>query len=137
QKLLVRGDISLTDLPDVGYNLTVNTDRFNILNASRRDNDLVYGKVFGSARLSVKGKGSESVINGTVKVLKDSDVTLILPDDDAGMNRGDGIVEFVARKEEIEPEEKSLDPKVVVDFASEMSLYIETDPDAEFTIVLD
>lgn len=137
QKLYVKGQVVLDDLPNVGYQLTVNTDRFNLLNASRRDNDLVYGRVFGGANLTIRGKGTESVINGNVNILKGSNVTLILPDDDAGMDRGNGIVEFVTRKEEVEPEAPKSEGPVVVDFASELSLNIETDPDAEFTIVLD
>src|SRR5690606_25996894 len=43
----------------------------------------------------------------------------------------------VTRKEEVEPEAPKSEGPVVVDFASELSLNIETDPDAEFTIVLD
>src|SRR5690606_39494428 len=106
--------------PKVGNELPVNVDGFNWLNASRRDNDLVYGRVFGGANLTIRGKGTESVINGNVNILKGSNVTLILPDDDAGMDRGNGIVEFVTRKEEVEPEAPKSEGPVDVDFASEL-----------------
>jgi translocation and assembly module TamB len=139
QRLDVDGRVTLSNLPNVGYDLKIGTKRFMLLNASRQDNDLVYGKAFAAADLSVKGKGTESIVDGTVKILKGSDVTLILPDDDGLINRGDGIVEFVRREEEQEDssEVASEETTVVVDFASELSLNIETDPDAQFTIVLD
>lgn len=137
QKLVVNGNVSLDRIPDVGYNLTVSSDRFMLLNASRKDNELVYGKVFAGTRLSVKGRGSESIVDGSVKIQEGSNATLILPDEDAGLDRGDGVVEFVKRKEEETAEEAGKETGVVVDFASELSLNIETDPTAEFTIVLD
>lgn len=140
QKLVIDGHVALTNIPNVGYDLNVASDRFMVLNASRKDNDLVYGQAFASADLSVKGRGSETVIDGNVKILKGSNLTLILPDDDGLINQGDGIVEFVKRKEEETPDSvatEAIETAMVVDFASEMSLNIETDPDAEFTIVLD
>lgn len=137
QKLQINGTVSLNNIPEVGYNLRITSDRFMLLNASRKDNDLVYGKVFAAANLSVKGRGSGSVVDGSVKIQKGSDATLILPDNDGAVNRGDGVVEFVTRREEEMGQEESKEPAVVVDFASEMSLNIETDPEAEFTIVLD
>ncbi len=137
QKLRIDGTVSLNNIPDVGYNLRITSDRFMLLNASRKDNDLVYGKVFAAADLSVKGRGSGSVVDGSVKIQKGSDATLILPDSEGAVNRGDGVVEFVTRKEEEARQEESQEPAVVVDFASELSLNIETDPEAEFTIVLD
>ncbi len=137
QKLRVNGTVALNNIPNVGYNLRISSDRFMLLNASRKDNDLVYGKIFASANLSVKGRGSESVVDGSVKIQKGSDATLILPDGDGAVNRGDGVVEFVTRREEEAVHEESQKAAVVVDFASELSLNIETDPEAEFTIVLD
>ncbi len=137
QKLRINGTVALNNIPDVGYNLKITSDRFMLLNASRKDNDLVYGKVFAGADLSVKGRGAESVVDGSVKIQKGSDATLILPDEEGAVNRGDGVVEFVARREEETGQEEPQKPAVVVDFASELSLNIETDPEAEFTIVLD
>ncbi len=138
QKLQINGLVTLTNLPNVTYDLGIVTDNFMALNASRKDNELVYGKGFIKADIAVKGMGSESIIDGSVKILKDSDITLILPDNAGAISRGDGIVEFVDHDKTVaETDAGTGDLGVVVGFASELSLNIETDKEAQFTVVID
>jgi translocation and assembly module TamB len=140
QSLVVDGTVSIATLPDVGYDLRVRADDFTVLNASRKDNDFFYGKGVIDMALNVKGKGSESIIDGTIKVKSGSDITVILPDDAAGAQSAEGIVQFVdmsAAIEEKAPDSTQINTSMVVDFASELSLNIEADDKSQFTIVID
>ncbi len=140
QSLVVDGNVSIATLPDVGYDLRIRADDFTVLNASRKDNDFFYGKGVVDMALNVKGKGAESVIDGTIKVKSGSDITVILPNDAAGAQSAEGIVQFVdmsAAIAEQAPDSTQVNPSMVVDFASELSLNIEADDKSQFTIVID
>jgi len=140
QKLTVNGNVSIANIPDVGYNLKVRADDFTVLNASRKDNDFFYGKGVIDMALNVKGKGTESIIDGTIKVKGGSDITVILPNDAAGAESAEGIVKFVDKSDSTsmaQSDTVKVNTSTVVDFASELSLNIEADDKSQFTIVID
>ncbi|GHB54062.1 translocation/assembly module TamB domain-containing protein [Persicitalea jodogahamensis] len=140
QKLTVDGNVSIATIPDVGYNLKINASDFTVLDASRKDNDFFYGKGVIDMALNVKGRGSESVIDGTIKVKGGSDITVIMPNDAAGAESAEGIVRFVDKSDSTnmaQSDTLKMDANMAVDFASELSLNIEADDDSKFTIVID
>ena len=140
QKLTVNGNVSIADIPDVGYDLKINANDFTVLNASRQDNDFFYGKGLIDMALNVKGKGSQSVIDGTIKVKSGSDITVILPNDAAGAESAEGIVKFVDMSDSTnmaQSDTVKVNTSTIVDFASELSLNIEADDKSQFTIVID
>ena len=140
QNLVVNGNVSIATLPDVGYDLKIRADDFTVLDASRKDNDFFYGKGIIDMALNVKGKGSESIIDGSIKVKSGSDITVILPNDASGAQSAEGIVQFVdmsAAIAEKEADTTQINTNMVVDFASELSLNIEADDKSQFTIVID
>ncbi len=92
QSLVVEGNVSIATIPDVGYDLKIKADEFTVLNSTRKDNDFFYGKGVIDMALNVKGKGVESVVDGTIKVKSGSDITVILPNDAAGAESAEGIV---------------------------------------------
>ncbi len=140
QNMVVDGTVSIATIPDVGYNLKIRADDFIVLSSTRRDNDFFYGQGMVEMALNVKGKGSESVIDGTIKVKSGSDITVILPNDAGGAQSAEGIVQFVdmsAAIAEKDPDSTQVNTNMVVDFASELSLNIEADDKSQFTIVID
>lgn len=138
QELKVNGNLDISTIPDVGYNLTINTRNFTALNSTRKDNDMFFGKGIVNADLRIKGRGSESVIEGDVKLISGSNVTIIMPDD-ASAATGEGIVEFINPNETVAITEDSVNTTEapVIGFASEMNLNLEADDKSEFTIVVD
>ena len=140
RNLEVNGEVVLSNIPQVGYNLTIVAKDFTVLNATRKDNEMYYGKGAIDANLSVKGKGSESVIDGTIKLKKGGDITLVLPDNAGGAETGEGIVRFVdmsAGDQAEKVDSSAIDQGFAVDFASEISLNVEVDDGSEFTVVVD
>lgn len=140
QNLVVDGNVSIATIPDVGYDLKIKANDFTVLNSTRKDNDFFYGKGVIDMALNVKGKGSESVVDGTVKVKGGSDITVILPNDAAGAESAEGIVKFVDLSDSTvtaEVDTAKINTNLMVDFASELSLNIEADDKSQFTIVID
>ncbi len=140
QPLTVDGNVSIANIPDVGYDLKIKAKDFTVLDASRKENDFFYGKGVIDMALNVEGKGSQSIIDGTIKVKSGSDITVILPNDAAGAESAEGIVKFVDRSDSThlaQSDTVQVNTSTVVDFASELSLNIEADDKSQFTIVID
>ena len=141
QKLEVNGKVSIATLPDVGYDLTLRANEFTVLDATRKDNDYFYGKGIIDAVLSVKGRGVESVIDGTIKLRPGSDITVLFPDDAEGAGSTEGIVQFVDLSDSTSTAQMAADEVVdtglKIDYISEMSLNIEADDESQLTIILD
>jgi translocation and assembly module TamB len=137
--LKVNGTVDISTIPDVGYNLVIDATNFIVLDASRRDNEFFYGNGSVDAHITVKGVGTESIIDGNVKLLPGSDVTIILPDDAAGAQSTEGVVRFIDKSN---PEAQPADSAVAnqglrVDFASELSLNLEATDKSQLTIIVD
>ncbi|RRA99255.1 translocation/assembly module TamB [Larkinella rosea] len=93
--LTTNGTITLRKLPDVAYNLNIKADKFQVLNATRKDNDLAYGNAAISANLNIRGSGTSPTINGSIKLEDDSKITMVLPDQSSTVNEAREIVTFI------------------------------------------
>ncbi|GAB2784934.1 hypothetical protein GCM10027275_31560 [Rhabdobacter roseus] len=140
QNLEVNGSVNIADLPDIAYDMNIEAHDFTVLNATRRENDFFYGKGLIDANLNIKGKGSESIIDGTIRLRPGSDITVILPDDAAGAEATEGVIQFVdmSNPGSMEQADSLAAAKApTIEFASEMSLNIEADDKSKFTIIID
>lgn len=140
RNLVVNGDVSIANIPNVGYDLNIRADDFTVLNASRKDNDYFYGNGQVDANINIKGVGTESVIDGSVKLAPGSNITVLMPDDAEGAGSTEGIVEFVDMSDSTsmaKVDSSEAPSTMVVDFASELSLNIEVDDESQLTIVID
>ncbi|GAB3163841.1 translocation/assembly module TamB domain-containing protein [Telluribacter humicola] len=137
--LEVNGNVNIKNIPNVAYNLTIDATNFIVLNARRTDNEMVYGNGAIDAHINVKGVGTESIIDGTVRLQPGSNISLILPDDAAGAQSTEGVVRFVDKSNPDQPEADSTETNtgVQVDFASELSLNIEATDESQLTIIID
>lgn len=146
--LTTNGTVVLKNLPDVAYNLRVQANKFQVLNAARKDNDYAYGQAAISADLRIKGTGSSPSINGTVRLEDDSKVAIVLPDDASSVARSNEIVTFINHKDSIaiakylykpKPDTVATTPRLEFEQLSNatISLDLEADEKSELTIVVD
>lgn len=101
RNLTTNGTITIRELPDVAYNLNIKADKFQVLNATRKDNDLAYGNAAITANLNVRGSGTSPTINGSIKLEDDSKITLVLPDESSTVNEAREIVTFIDHKDSL------------------------------------
>lgn len=137
QPLKIDGTVSLADIPNVKYDLTVDTKNFMVLNSNRKDNDFFYGTGFVDAHLAIQGISSAAKIEGDIKVREKSNISVIVPTSLDEQSESEGVVIFVDHNNEALAKEDTAQLSVVNDFFSEMSLNIEADDKSEFTIVVD
>ena len=141
QQMKINGNVNIAKLPDVSYNLTIGANNFNVLNSTQKQNELFFGKANIDANLSVKGTGSQSVIDGNVKVDPGSNITFVMPSD--ATEQGDatkGVIEFVDMSDSTriaQVDTIAAATNVNVDFASQINLDIAVDDKSEFKVVID
>jgi len=133
--LQIDGKINIAKIPAVSYDLNIAGKDFTVLNATRKENELFYGKGIVDANLHVIGVGTKPAIDGSVKLKEGSDISIVLPDDNLGSSDTEGIVEF------INPNKSAAEADTIasesVDYASEISLNLEVDDLSQLTIVVD
>ncbi|GAB3949431.1 hypothetical protein GCM10028805_25600 [Spirosoma harenae] len=144
--LNTNGTVVLKNLPDVAYNLRVQADHFQVLNAARKDNDYAYGQAAVSTDLRIKGTGSNASINGTVRLEDESKITMVLPDESINANESNGIVTFINHNDSlalakylIQPKADTTRPRLAFEelSASTISVDLEADEKSELTIIVD
>jgi len=139
QPLKVNGAVILTNIPLVKYDLTVDAKNFMVLNSTRKDNDLFYGKGFIDASLTLQGVSEKAKIEGDIKLKENSKISIIVPSLD-DVSDSEGVVVFINRnnppKDSIKKDSTNTDI-FVNNFVSEIALDIEADDKSELTIVVD
>ncbi|WP_138484906.1 translocation/assembly module TamB domain-containing protein [Dyadobacter bucti] len=140
QQMKINGNVSIANIPNVGYNLTIGAKNFNVLNSTQKQNELFFGKAAIDANLTVKGQGTKSIIDGSVKVNSGSNITVVLPSD--ATEAGDatkGVIEFVDMSDstQVAKADSLENANIMVDFASQISLDIDVNDQSEFKVVID
>lgn len=121
------------------FNLTLTTDDFQLLNSTQQDNDLFYGQLFVSSNLKITGNLNNPVVNGNLRVGENTDAVFVLPNDDPGLVEREGIIKFVDRSDTSRVNVFArLDSLRTTEISGlRLSMNIQTDEEAAFTIVLD
>ncbi|KAF2515200.1 translocation/assembly module TamB domain-containing protein [Flavobacterium foetidum] len=94
-ELFVDGTIQSPDFTKFNFNLLVEANDFRAINSKAADNDLFYGDLFLDTKLNIKGDLDSPVIDGTIKINKETKFSVVLPQSDPSIADREGIVEFV------------------------------------------
>ncbi len=138
-KLVVNGLIYTQTYKDFRFNLDVTAQNFRAINSTQKDNDLYFGQLFLDTRLRIKGDLNKPIIDGTLKINKDTKFTIILPQNDPGIADREGIVEFIDQDNMQLAKTFSLPDSLNKSDIKGMdvSVNIEIDKEAELTMVID
>ena len=138
-ELMINGKINSQKYSNLGFDLVVDADNFKAMNSKAKDNDLYYGELYLDNHLIIKGTFESPVVEGNIKVNKDTKFTIVLPQEDPAIADREGIVEF------IDQDQPQLITTVIVDekvSQSEVkginaSVNIEIDKEAELSMIID
>lgn len=145
QQLVTNGTVNFSNLSNVGYSLGISARDFLVLNASRKDNDYVYGRGRVTASLNLRGSGSSlPSVNGAVKVSDDSDITFIMPDNQDASAEADQTVIFIDHSDSLSLHrylyvKRDSSQKISFDNQafSEINLNVEVNDKSKTTIIID
>ena len=137
--LVIDGNINGSDFSNLGFDLTIDAVNFNAVNSQEKDNNQFYGNLFLDNHLNIKGTANSPLVDGIIKINKDTKFTIVLPQDDPSIADREGIIEFIDQdnpnlKTSISLE-KSLSQSEIKGINA--SVNIEIDKDAELSMVID
>jgi hypothetical protein len=134
------GTAYTTNFSNYKFDLLFNANNFQALNSTKKDNNLYYGNLYFNSRLNIKGTELHPIVDGTLKVNEKTKLTVVLPQDDPGVQDREGIVRFVDR--DSIPEDSiwisgldSLNRTEIRDY--DISVNITIDKEAELSLIID
>ncbi|WP_437371188.1 translocation/assembly module TamB domain-containing protein [Maribacter litoralis] len=136
--LAIDGTINTESFINPGFDLSVKTDQFRVLDSEKGDNELVYGIASIQADVTVNGDLELPVIDGKLRVRDVTDLTYVVPQDQLDIQERDGVVIFVNR-ENPDAILTRTDEETTNSFFAGMDIntILEIGNEAKFTIVLD
>jgi hypothetical protein len=81
----------------INYNLdlTARARNFRAINTAKTQNSLYYGKLYFTTNLTIKGTEAAPVVDGSLRINEDTDLSIVLPQSEPGIVDRQGVIEFV------------------------------------------
>lgn len=96
----VNGDIDISHLAHPAFDLRMQANNYELINATRQKNSVVYGKLLLDISTYIKGPIQALNIYGNATILGNTNVTYVMPESSiADNNELNGLVEFVNFKD--------------------------------------
>jgi hypothetical protein len=140
-KAVISGGIDTKTYTDFAFNMEIKTDNFRVINSTSNDNKFYYGKLYLNSDIKIGGNMNKPIVDATLTVNDKTDLTIVLPADDPGIEDRQGVVEV------INPHESKTDSLLMarqldslkktglkgLDFSANINI----DKNAKFTVVVD
>ena len=93
--IVIDGMVNTPDWLNYSFDLKIKANDFQAINSTNKDNKLFYGKMVFSTNLTVQGTPDHPVVDGDLTINDKTDFTVVLPQDEPGVEKREGIVRFV------------------------------------------
>jgi hypothetical protein len=94
-KAVIRGKLFTKTFTDFSFGLDIEADNFRVMNSTRADNKLYYGKLYlSNTFIRIRGTQALPVVDARITVAQNTDLTVVLPTNDPGVEDREGVVEF-------------------------------------------
>ncbi|MEO6837914.1 MAG: translocation/assembly module TamB domain-containing protein [Ginsengibacter sp.] len=138
--IVIDGAINTTDFLNYSFDLKINARNFQAINSTNKENQLFYGKMIFSTNLTIKGTPTHPIIDGDISINNKTNFTVVLPQNQPGVESREGIVRFVdksatAKDSLFMTPYDSLKASPLQGY--DVSLNIRVDKDAIFNLVVD
>jgi hypothetical protein len=94
-KAIVTGTLYTKTFTDFKFAIDINADNFRVINSTQADNKLYYGKLYLDSRIKIRGDMAKPVVDAVLTVNDKTDLTIVLPENDPGMEDRKGVVEVI------------------------------------------
>lgn len=140
RKATINGGILTTDYTNFKFNMDIKTNNFRALNSTSQDNEMIYGTVFLTSNIKVRGDLNQPDVNMTIKVEKGTKFFFALPVTDPSIIEQEGIVQFIDADAAPYNGQKALNGDSVSKAPVKginLTADLEVDPEAELNVVVD
>ncbi len=93
----VDGLVRFKEISNPAFNLEFKTNKFQLLNSGREDNELFYGTAVIDADIKLNGNLNQPKIAGNLRVREETKVTYVVPKSQLDIEEAEGVVIFVNR----------------------------------------
>lgn len=137
------GTIDQNADPSPTLDLRLRTDRFQFVSSTSEDNENFYGDLFTGMDLKIGGNANDPVIDGSVSILGDTYISIVLPGSEIEIVDHKGIVVFTDDLASLDTLDVRSDSEILADSlkaqmpGASLDLDIHISPEATFAIVLD
>jgi hypothetical protein len=138
--IVIDGGVNTPDFLNYTFDLKINARNFQAVNSTNKDNKLFYGKMVFSSRLTVKGTPTHPIVDGDLTINDKTDFTVVLPSEEPGVEKREGIVRFVDRSATMEDSlfmapYDSLNTAPLAGY--DITVNIKVDKEAIFNLIVD
>jgi len=131
----ISGEILTETLINPTFDLQLKGSNFQLLNSTRDDNDLFYGKATFDLDATITGNLNIPKINTTITIKDDTDVTYIIPESELDIIERDGVVLFVNREDPEDILTRTSEESVILS-GFQIDAIINIEKDAAFNIII-
>ena len=138
--IVIDGAINTPDFFNYSFDLKINAKNFQAINSTNKDNKIFYGKMVFSTNLTVTGTPEHPVVDGNLTINDKTNFTVVLPQEEPGVEKREGIVRFVDMSETAEDSlfmapYDSLKTSPLIGY--DVSVNINISKDAVFNMIVD
>ncbi len=134
----VDGSIKTKSLTNPSFDLSLKADGFQVMNSTKEDSELFYGKASMDADITIKGDLNLPVVSGLFRIDENTDITYIIPESQLDIEERDGVVIFVNQEnpDAILTRNKEEESTSVLK-GYKVNTILEIDNDAVFNVIID
>ncbi len=140
KKFTVNGGILTSDYTNFRFNMDIASDNFRVMHSSAADNDIIYGTVFLTSNVKVRGDLNQPNVDMAVKVEKGTKFYFAMPVNDPSIIDQEGIVQFIDADAAPFNGQKALNGDSISKSPIKgisLSANLTVDPEAELNVVVD
>jgi len=140
KKATINGGVLTTDYKNYRFNMDIRTDNFRALNSTAQDNDMIYGTVYLSSNIKVRGDLNQPDVDMNITVEKGTKFYFAMPVSDPSVIDQEGIVQFIDADAAPYNGQKALDADSISKSPIKginLSATLNVDPEAELNVVVD
>ncbi|HTN46140.1 MAG TPA: translocation/assembly module TamB domain-containing protein [Flavipsychrobacter sp.] len=141
-KLSIDGRVITRDYQNMSLAMRINARNWQAMNSTVKDNKEFYGKLFLTTNMEVFGPVTAPNVDGSLNILKGTNMTIAIPEQEVGVQDHEGIVKFVNMKDtgryrlttQVEDTFRKL---ATVPKGSEINMNINLNEEANFSVIID
>ncbi len=138
-KMKLNGVVTTKDLLNPKFDLRLTAENFQLLNTTKDESDLFFGKAFFNADIEWKGSLDQPIIQARVGLTEKTDLTYVIPEMRIDVVEQEGIVTFTKpyqASDTIPSSDSELKRSADID-GMELNAIINTDKNANFKVIVD
>ncbi|GAB3662014.1 translocation/assembly module TamB domain-containing protein [Echinicola sediminis] len=135
---ILDGKIDTEDFTNIGFDLNLAAEKFQLLDSDSEDNELFYGKANLNADVQITGNMNLPKVVARLKVNEGTDLTFVIPEEELEVVEREGVVLIVDRDNPNDILTKTAQEHVSSPFTGvDVQAVLQIDPEAIFRVVID